>query len=70
VNLLAARTVAPELLQGYVTPDNLYHAVQPLLDPVADAAPKQREAFGAIRGMLGEPGVSARVAEMASRLVA
>ena len=69
VNLLAGRTVAPELLQRYVTADNLFESVRPLLNRSGKAASEQRRAFGEIREKLGRPGVGARVADLVCRLV-
>jgi lipid-A-disaccharide synthase len=70
VNLLAGRSVAPELLQQHVTAQNLFEAVRPLLNRWGEAATEQRRAFGEIRDRLGRPGVGARVADLACKLVA
>jgi lipid-A-disaccharide synthase len=70
VNLVAGKTVAPELLQGSATPAALAAAVLPLLDGSGPAARIQRTAFAGIRAQLGTPGAGERVAEMAARLVA
>ena len=69
VNLLAGRTVAPELIQQQVTAENLFETVRPLLDRSGEAATEQRRALGEIRDKLGRPGVSGRVADLACRLV-
>jgi lipid-A-disaccharide synthase len=70
VNLIADRPVVPELLQDAVTPTALADAVRPLLDASAPPARAQRAAFEALRGQLGEPGASARVAELALGMAA
>src|SRR5438876_2067306 len=68
VNLIAGREVAPELLQGAVTPAALANAVLPLLDPDGDAARRQREGLGLVRQRLGPPGAADRVAGLALEL--
>lgn len=70
VNLIAGRGVAPEFLQREATPEGLAEAVARLFDSNNEAASMQRDAFGHVRNALGRPGASARVAEMARRLVA
>ena len=62
VNLLAGRTVVPELLQGDATPERMAAEVERLLgDPGARRA--QLDALAEVRHSLGEPGAPRRVAE-------
>jgi lipid-A-disaccharide synthase len=69
-NLIAERRVAPEFVQDAATPQALAHALLPLLD---ERSPERRDmvdGLRAIRGRLGGPGASARVAELAAELLA
>ncbi len=59
-NIVAGREVAPERVQGEVTPGGLSRLLEPLLDP-ADRSARQ-EALGEVRRHLGQPGAAARVA--------
>jgi lipid-A-disaccharide synthase len=52
-NLLAGRLLVPELLQKAATPDALAAAVQPLLAG-NEAADRQLQGFGELRGQLGQ----------------
>jgi len=69
VNLIAGREVAPEFLQGAVTPDALAEAVLPLLDPASTAARHQRDGLALVRDRLGPPGAADRVAALAAELL-
>jgi len=69
VNLIAGREVAPEFLQGAMTPPVLAEAVLPLLDPASAAARRQREGLALVRERLGPPGAADRVAALAAELV-
>jgi len=69
VNLIAGREIAPELLQGAVTPAALTAAVLPLLDRGSEAARRQREGLALVRERLGSPGAAERVAAIAAELV-
>ncbi len=62
VNLLAGRTVVPELLQREASPERMAAEIERLLsDPVARRA--QLDALAEVRRSLGEPGAARRVAE-------
>ena len=68
VNLLAGRTVVPELLQRQATPSRMASEIERLLGDGAARA-EQLRALEEIRSNLGEPGAAARVAqEIAMRL--
>ena len=69
VNLVAGRGVAPELIQGDVTPDALARAVRPLLDPNSAERRAQLEGLGEVRRRLGQPGAAGRAAEIARALL-
>ena len=69
VNLIAGQEVAPEFLQGAVTPQALAEAVLPLLDPAGAAARRQRQGLALVRDRLGPPGAADRVAALAAELV-
>jgi lipid-A-disaccharide synthase len=70
VNLVAGRQVAPELIQGAVTPPALARAVLPLLDPTSPERRAQLEGLLEVRRRLGDPGAAARAAELARALLA
>lgn len=70
VNLIAHRTVVPELLQGESTPARLAAAIAPLLDAEHPARRAQLAGLAEVRARVGGPGASSRVAEMAADLVA
>src|SRR3989449_4179316 len=60
VNLIAGQEVAPEFLQGAVTPQALAETILPLLDPAGAPARRQRPGLAPGRGRLGPPGGAAR----------
>ncbi|MGE3153761.1 MAG: lipid-A-disaccharide synthase [Nitrospiraceae bacterium] len=62
VNIVAGRTVVPELIQREATPERLSEEAMRLLrDP--EAARTMKEALREVRESLGEPGASHRAAE-------
>ncbi len=70
VNLVAERQVAPELIQGAVTPEALAAAVLPLLDPASGERRAQLAGLAEVRRRLGDAGAAARAAELARALLA
>ncbi|HEX6751054.1 MAG TPA: lipid-A-disaccharide synthase [Longimicrobium sp.] len=68
-NLIAERRVAPEFVQDAATPPALAGALLPLLDCDSPERREMVEGLSAIRGKLGGPGASARVAEIAGELL-
>jgi lipid-A-disaccharide synthase len=63
VNLVAGRTVVPELLQEQCTPERIAGAVAPLLDDPAAAA-RVRADLMEVRSRLGAPGAFERAARL------
>jgi lipid-A-disaccharide synthase len=63
VNLVAGKGIAPELIQGDVTPERIAEEVLRILK---DSALRQRitEAMGQVRQNLGEPGAAQRAARI------
>ncbi|MBI4421452.1 MAG: lipid-A-disaccharide synthase [Gemmatimonadetes bacterium] len=70
VNLLAGRSVVPELIQRDARVETIAAAAQPLLDPQGTAAQKQRAAYAEVRAQLGGPGAARRTAAWALEMVA
>jgi lipid-A-disaccharide synthase len=69
VNLIAGRTIVPELIQEAFTPEAVAHeAVSMLTDPARSAA--IREGLADVRAKLGGTGASRRAAEAILRVVA
>lgn len=68
-NLIAERRVAPEFVQDAATPQALADALLPLLDEQSQERREMVEGLSMIRGKLGGPGASARVAEIAGELL-
>src|SRR3989449_11381228 len=65
VNLIAGQEVAPEFLQGAVTPQALAETVLPLLDPAGAAARRPRQGLALVRDRLWPPGGAGPVAALA-----
>jgi lipid-A-disaccharide synthase len=70
VNLVAGRQVAPELIQGAVTPAALARAVLPLLDRASPERQAQVEGLREVCKRLGDPGAADRAAALARALLA
>ena len=66
VNLLAGRTLVPELLQRQATPERMAAELLPLLEDGAARA-EQLRGLEEVRASLGEPGAPRRVAEELAR---
>ncbi|HJV21285.1 MAG TPA: lipid-A-disaccharide synthase [Holophagaceae bacterium] len=60
-NIVAGREVAPELVQGRVSPQSLGRTLAGLLE--AGESRRRREGLATVRAHLGEPGAAHRVAE-------
>jgi len=69
VNLVADRSIVPELLQDDLTVRSLTAATAPLLEPESPERLAQLEAFRTVRARLGTPGASDRVAELVDELL-
>jgi len=68
-NLIAERRVAPEFVQDAATPEALADTLLPLLDEQSPQRREMIEGLSQIRGRLGGPGASTRVAEIAGELL-
>ncbi|HDK43948.1 MAG TPA: lipid-A-disaccharide synthase, partial [Desulfobacteraceae bacterium] len=64
VNLIAGRTVIPELLQAQVTPDNIARELRVLLED-REARATMLRGLAEVREKLGGPGASRRAARIA-----
>lgn len=69
-NLIAERRVAPEFVQDAATPQALADTLLPLLDEASPERQEMVDGLSVIRGKLGGPGASDRVAEIAGQLLA
>jgi lipid-A-disaccharide synthase len=68
VNLIAGKEIAPELVQKQATAENIRDSVLQLLDNT-DGLEVQRREMLKIKNLLGGPGASARVAEIAMNML-
>ncbi|MBI5070418.1 MAG: lipid-A-disaccharide synthase [Deltaproteobacteria bacterium] len=68
VNLLAGRTVVPELLQRQASPVRMAEEIERLLGD-GEARQAQLQGLREVRASLGEPGAPRRVAEEVARMV-
>lgn len=66
-NLIAQKSIVPELIQADFTPERVADAVLPLLGPAGDA---MRAALAEVRLRLGAPGASGRAAVVVAGLLA
>ena len=62
VNLVSQKGVVPELIQGELTAENLYETCLPFFLSSNYYTQVKKELAG-VRGLIGEPGASARAAE-------
>ena len=70
VNLVAGRTVVPEIVQWHATPEALAASLAPLFERNGQAARAQRDGLALVRERLGSPGAADRVAGMAEAVLA
>jgi len=70
VNLIAGRTIIPELLQNEVTPDNIARELLAVLDKNGSVRKTMLQGLAEVRQKLGRPGASARAAEIALHVAA
>ncbi len=68
VNIVAGRTVVPELVQDDATPENIARALSEVLEDPARHAAVRNELLR-VRGLLGEGGASAKAASVALELL-
>jgi lipid-A-disaccharide synthase len=68
VNLVAGKTVVPELLQYKATPENIHKEILSLLRNKATAEAMQQE-LAKVCEQLGEPGASKRAANLAMEMI-
>jgi lipid-A-disaccharide synthase len=68
VNLLAGERIAPEFVQ-HLDSAEIADALMPLLDPDSSERKSMVESLHTVKGKLGEPGASKRVAKMAAEIL-
>jgi len=64
VNLILEERLVPELLQDEFSAERIVALLEPLLQPEGEAARHQRQGYGRLRQLLGEPGVTRRAARV------
>lgn len=69
VNVVAGREVSPEFVQERFEPARVAEAILPLLDEQSSARAAAIAGLAEVRGRLGTPGASRRVAEMIVQMV-
>jgi lipid-A-disaccharide synthase len=68
-NLVAEEEVVPEFIQDAMIPEHMADHLIPLMDLDSEARSVQVAGLSKIRGRLGEPGASVRVAELGIQLM-
>ncbi|QTA84220.1 lipid-A-disaccharide synthase [Desulfonema magnum] len=68
VNLIAGKEIVPELIQGNASPENIADAVSGMLNHPEKLRKMRHELLG-IRNLLGGPGASERVADIAEKML-
>ncbi len=70
VNIVAGRRVAPEFVQDAFVPERVADALDPLLDVNSPVRSAMVRDLAGVTARLGQPGASARVAQIAARMLA
>ena len=68
-NLVAGADVVPEFIQDAMVPERMAEALIPLMDLESEGRAKQVAGLSTILGSLGQPGASARVADIGLALM-
>ncbi len=69
VNVVAGRRVAQEFIQDALVPETVADALIPLLDPESAERARVLAGLAEVRGKLGTPGATARVAAIADEMI-